>query len=505
MDWREEYKRKLVSAEEAVKVVKSGDRVVISLAQDLWVIPDALFARRDELRGVEILQGVTATNYPWQQPGYEESFIVNCGQFTGPMPRQMMWDRRGDFTAVTYAMEFKDQDEKRPGYIDPDVSIVVVSPPDEHGFCSFGEAMWEKKEFVKRAKKTIAEVDEHRIRTYGDNFVHVSEIDYFVEATPHTPSQEEWDQLWAERAAQLGPEKTQKLKEAYEEANCPWYEVWKFKDAMQVIDVLIPFETMYTLTRQTVLSVGPIPEHIKAIAHYVNQLINDGDCIQIGTGNTSNPLVRAGVFNGKHDLGLHCEVAPPGIPELVRDGVFTGRYKKLHPGKAVCTSFWPSSTRRQHELEIINENQLFELYGSNYTNNVNVIAANDNHVSINNALYVDLTGQVNSETIPGFLLWNGPGGQMDWVIGALNSKGGRSITVLPATAVGGSISRIIPLMEEGLMVTVPRTYTDFIVTEYGIASLLGKSQRRRAEELIAIAHPDHRAELRKEAQKLFWP
>lgn len=505
MNWREEYKSKLVSADEAVKVVNSGDRVVISLAQDLWVIPDALFARRDELRGVEILQGVTATNYPWQQPGCEESFIVNCGQFTGPMPRQMMWERRADFTAVTYALEFKDQDEKRPGYIEPDVSLVVLSSPDEHGFCSFGEAMWEKKEFVKRAKKTIAEVDAHRIRTGGDNFIHVSEIDCFVEATPYSPSQEEIDQLFTERAAQIGPEKAQKFKAAYDEANCPGYEIWKFKDTMSLIDVAIPFETLYNLLAQTVLSVGPIPEHIKGIAHYVNQLLNDGDCIQIGTGNTSNPLVRAGVFDGKNDLGFHCEVAPPGIPELVRDGVFTGRYKNINQGRAVCTSFWPSATRRQDELEIIDGNPLFELYGSHYTNNHSVIAANDNHVSINNALYVDLTGQVNSETIPGFLMWNGPGGQMDWVTGALNSKGGRSITVLPATAVGGSISRIVPLLEEGLLVTVPRTFADFIVTEYGIASLLGKSQRRRAEELISIAHPDHRAELKKEAQKLFWP
>ena len=503
MDWRGEYKRKLVSADEAAKVVKSGDRLTIALSLffEPQLIGQALFARKDELRGVEILQGVVGVDFPWQQPGYEESFIVNCTQFTGPMPRQMMWDRRGDFTPVTFGLEFKDEDKR--GQIEPDVNIAVVSPPDEHGYCHFGPSLWQKKEYAKRAKKNIFEVSDYVIKCHGDGFIHVSNVDYLVENTPYTPSHQEMEELMKPLFARIGQENALKFTALIFEANRPSWFLWKIKDIVSLIGEVLPFDTAYDLLARSVFAAGPIPEHIKGIAHHVNQLINDGDCIQVGTGNTSNPLVRAGVFDGKHDLGFHCEVAPPGIPQLVRDGVFTGKYKKLNTGKAVATA-WMGCTSIE-ESEILNDNPAFETYGSQYTNDPQVIATNDNQVSINNALFVDLTGQIDSETIPGFLLYNGPGGQMDWVIGALNSKGGRSITVLPSVAVGGSISRIIPLMEQGLLVTVPRTYADFIVTEYGIASLFGKSQRRKAEELIAIAHPDFRAELKKEAQKLFWP
>lgn len=502
MDWKEEYKRKMVTAEEAVKVVKSGDRVVIPLAQQPDVLAAALGARKDELKGVEILQGVTSTAYPWYQPGYEEAFIMNCAQYTGPRPRQLMWDRKGDFTPVTYALEFKDLEERRPGCIDPDVLIVVVSPPDEHGFCSFGEALWEKKEYVKRARTVLAEVNSHLIRTYGDNFVHVSEIDYFVEATPYDPTPEE---LERDIYAKLPEDIRDRFRQLIHEVNAPAYGVYRLKDNLEGLVQILGGEGFYRLYRDSVLGAGEVADYVYGIAHYLRELIKDGDCIQIGTGNTSNPLVRAGIFEGKQDLGFHCETAPPGIPGLIEEGVFTGKYKNIDQGKAVCTSYWPCSSMNQKDLDFLNENPLIELYGSHYTNDHRVIAANDNHVSINNALYVDLTGQIACETIPGFLLYNGPGGQMDWVIGALNSKGGRSVTVLPSTAVGGSISRIVPLLETGVLATVPRTLADFIVTEYGIASLLGKSQRRRAEELIAIAHPDYRAELRKEAQKLFWP
>ena len=500
MDWQEEYKRKLVSPSEAVKVVKTGDRVVVPLAQEPDVLAQALGARKDELRNVEILQGVTRTNYPWWLPGYEEAFITNFAQYTGPQPRQMMWDRKADFTPVTYAMEFKDIDERRPGCIDPDVLIVVVSPPDVHGFCSFGESMWEKKEYVKRAKKVLAEVNAHYIRTYGDNFVHVSEIDYFVDGTPYDPTPEE---LERDIYAKMPAEVRDRFRKLIQEVNAPGHGVYRMKDSLEGYLAVLGGENFYRLYCDSVLGVGDVAEHMYGIVHYLSSLIKDGDCIQIGTGNTSNAVVRAGLFNNKQDLGLHTETTPPGLVPMIKEGVFTGKYKNIHRGKAVATSFWPCSSMNRTELDILNENPGIEIYGSHYTNNAAVIAAHDNMVAINNALFVDLTGQIASETIPGFLLYNGPGGQMDWVIGALNSKGGRSVTVLPSTALKGSISRIVPLLEEGIMVTVPRTYADIIITEYGIASLLGKSQRRRAEELISIAHPDHRAELRKQAQKLF--
>ena len=493
MDWREEYKRKTVSAEEAVKGIKSGQKVVIPVLGGVDTLSQALCARKDELKGVEILQGVSGSLYPWYQPGYEEAFTVNIGQYIGPIPRQMMWDRRGDFTPVTFAMEFKDIDERRPGCIDPDVVMVRVCPPDKNGFCNFGTDLWEKKEYIKRAKIAMAEVDETIIRTCGDTFIHVSEIDFFVDATPQTPTPQEFEEFMVSMPSENRP----KIQALFDELKPPLHQIWMLKEAFMFF---APEQVAATL-----MGAGEIPAHTRAIAQHLNPLIKDTDCLQIGTGNTSNPLVRAGMLDGKNDLGFHCEVAPPLIPTLIKEGLFTGKYKNIDIGKAVCSSFRPGIDWRQDELHYMDENPLFEVRGSHYTDNTNVISANDNQVSINNALFIDLTGQVAVETLPGFLLQNGPGGQLDWVMGSLCSKGGRSITVLPSTALSGSISRIVPLLEEGVMVTVPRTFADLIVTEYGVASLLGKSQRRRAEELIAIAHPDHRAELREKARGLFWP
>jgi len=495
MRWREEYKRKQVSAEEAVKAVKSGDWVYIPIGQRLELLAEALWARRDELRGVKIVQGANPPNYPWYQAGYEDSFLVVGDQYSGPLFRPLQWERRGDFCPVGYAMTFKGMDDRRPGAPQPDVTFVVVSPPDEHGFCSFGDSLFHKKDLVKRSRTVVAEVNSLLIRTYGDNFVHVSEIDYFVEATPYVPSQEEIDALMA----QMPPDYRAELEPAMKEMGTPPHVLWKFRDAL-------PYLSQYPISYiKGVLGMGDIPEHCYAIRDYLRTLINDGDTIQIGTGNTSNPTVRAGLFDGMHDLGLHSEVIPPGVIPLVKEGIFTGKYKTIHQGKVVTPSYWPATSFNQYDSEYVNENPLFELYSLSYCNNVRTISAHDNMVSIQNAMFVDLTGQIGSETRPGFLLENGPGGTLDWVIGALNSKGGRSIFVLPSTAMGAGVSRIVPMIPEEVMVTVPRAYADFIVTEYGIASLMGKSQRQRAEELISIAHPDFRAELRKEAQRLFGP
>ncbi len=134
-----------------------------------------------------------------------------------------------------------------------------------------------------------------------------------------------------------------------------------------------------------------------------------------------------------------------------------------------------------------------------------MIAQNDNFHAMNNALSVDLTGQINSESVFGARMINGTGGQPETHLGALLSKGGRAITLLPSTALSGSVSRIVPQQEEGSLITIPRYFADIVISEYGVAQLMGKNHRQRAEELIAIAHPDFRAELKKEAQRLFYP
>lgn len=239
------------------------------------------------------------------------------------------------------------------------------------------------------------------------------------------------------------------------------------------------------------------PAFPMALAGFVNELVQDGDTVQIGTGAMTAQLILAGALEGKEELGIHSEISVPGMNGLVLRGVVTGSRKTRHPGKFVATALTASTTE---EIEFIHENPVYEVYDVEYTNDIQVIASHDNMLAINNAMSVDLTGQIAAETI-GPDLWSGPGGQLEFVIGAMLSKGGRSVTVLPSTARDGELSRITLRHEPGTVVTVPRQFADFVVTEYGIARLYGKSDRERADELISIAHPDHRAELRRRAAK----
>jgi len=170
--------------------------------------------------------------------------------------------------------------------------------------------------------------------------------------------------------------------------------------------------------------------------------------------------------------------------------------------KAVFTSlegFGPE------ELEFANNNCLIELYDEEYVVNIQTISAHDNMVAMNSAISIDLMGQINCETTFSGRMINGTGGQPESHIGAMLSRGGRAITLVYSTALNGTVSCIVPQFDQGAIVTFPRYFADYVVTEYGLARLLGKSVRERAEELIAIAHPDFRPELVKAAQKLFYP
>jgi 4-hydroxybutyrate CoA-transferase len=235
---------------------------------------------------------------------------------------------------------------------------------------------------------------------------------------------------------------------------------------------------------------APFP---RAIAGYINEIVKHGDTIQIGTGMMTLQLANNGAFDGLVDLGVHSEVSTPGLNDLVYKGVITGSRKTRHPGKFVATAL---SATTPEEIEFIHENPVYEVHEVHYTNDIQLIAAHDNMVAINNAMTVDLTGQIAAESI-GADMWSGPGGQLEFVIGATLAKNGRSVTILPAAAKEESVSRIVAQHPPGTVVTVPRQFADYVVTEFGVASLFGKSDRQRAEELINIAHPDHRADLRR--------
>jgi len=203
-----------------------------------------------------------------------------------------------------------------------------------------------------------------------------------------------------------------------------------------------------------------------------------------------------GMIDNKHDLGMHSEATPPGVITKVREGIINGKRKTIHKERVIVTSLGGGS---KEEMGWAKENPLFELVDVGYLENIGVIAANDNMVAINNALAIQLDGQIGAETI-GTRMMSTAGGQTAFVVGALMSKGGRSVTVLPSVSKGNS--RIVSTFKQGTVVTIPRNLADFVVTEYGVATLRGKSLKKRALELVSIAHPDHRAALRKQAEVL---
>ena len=452
MGWREEYRDKLLTPEQAAKIVKSGDRVAFSLETGggPGAFAAAMASRRDELKNVEIEVAATGLNPGWFDPGWEDSFrVVPQGSIDGGAARPGVAERRTDFNPRLFSLWGKALDEGRPGAQGADVFIVVLSPPDEHGYCSFGADMWNKKWYAGTSKTVIGEVNENAIRTYGENSIHASEIDYFVES-----AREQW------------PGTTPEAREYIKQ-----------------------------------MLAQPAPEYMKAIGHHIGTLVRDGDTFGIGAGKIGHALCGQGIFDDKHDLGYYGENIVRGVVRLVKDGIVTGKRKTFHPGKVVCNNL---NSGDPADLAFVANNPMFEIYPVDYIVDIRNIAANDNMVVINSALSVDLTGQIASESI-GHRMYTGSGGQPDLAVGAMLSKGGRSITMLRSTSSDGQTSRITPSLAPGTIVTVPRNFADYIVSEHGIASLHGKTQRERSEELIAIAHPDFRPELREAARKLYWP
>jgi len=230
-----------------------------------------------------------------------------------------------------------------------------------------------------------------------------------------------------------------------------------------------------------------------------DRLVPDRSTIQVGVGSTSGVMMRH--LGNHHDLGMQTEIIPWVSAKLVREGVLTGKYKKIFPELVVGSAFAIATPRE--ELDYADGHPGFELYDFNLTDDVRLIAKEEGIVSVNNALSIDLTGQVDSESM-GPQMYTGSGGQTAFAVGACMA-GGKTIFVLPSSAMvkGERKSRIMPVLPAGSVVTAPRAYVQYVVTEYGIADIRGKTLRQRANELIAIAHPDFRAELTEQARRIF--
>lgn len=238
--------------------------------------------------------------------------------------------------------------------------------------------------------------------------------------------------------------------------------------------------------------IGPVQE---AIGKYVAEMIPDGATLQIGYGGIPDAVVMQ--LTDKHDLGVHTEMVGDGLMSLVEAGVITNRRKNLNPGKIMATFALGS----QKLYRFMHRNPALEMHPVEYTNDPFIAGQNDNLVAINATMQVDLIGQCGSESL-GFAPYSGTGGQADFVRAANRSRGGKAFIVLPSTAKDGTISRIQPVLAPGTHVTTTKNDINYVVTEFGVAQLRGKSAKQRAEALIAIAHPDFRAELRESARKM---
>lgn len=428
MDWKDLYAQRKVSAEEAVSHVRSGDRVVTPNAAGAPIhLIDALVARKDELKNVEIAHMVPLAKAPYAAPEMEGHFIHNS-IFVGGATRATVEAGIGDYTPCFF--------HKVPELFDTtlpvDVAFIHVSTPDEHGWCSYGVTVDYQKHAAEVAKLVVAQVNENMPRTLGDCFIHVSEIDYIVECN--------------EPILELGAPK--------------------------------------------------ITEIEKKIGGYCAELIHDGDTLQLGIGAIPDAVLL--FLKDKKDLGIHTEMFSDGVVELVEAGVINNSKKTLHKGKSVATFLMGS--RRLYDY--VHNNPAVEMYPVNYVNDPVVIAKNDNLVSINSCVQIDLLGQVVSESI-GPVQISGVGGQIDFIRGASMSRGGRSILAMNSTAAGGKVSKIVPFIDQWSAVTTSRNDVQYIVTEYGIAELRGHTMRDRARSLIEIAHPNFRDSLKEEFEKRF--
>jgi 4-hydroxybutyrate CoA-transferase len=487
MDWREEYQRRLCSADEAMCDVQPGNLVMIPIAGPR-VLPAALFRRAKDAGPIELRLAAPLTDPGWLRGESAELFKIEFDLFIGDYARQATDEGRATYLPNLFSLGLKDQADQRPERRTVDVFLTSVTPPDDEGYVQFGAHNWNKRMYVRNSRRTIAEVDPGLRPVFGDNKLHVTEIERFVEV-PAVEITMPIVEAWLRRVDD------QEVKAEYLAI------VDELRGELDRLIIVGPaMARVPPLQVRRALGLAQPPEVAKTIAGYVSEFIPDSATIQIGVGEPGMYLPRAGAFDKKHDLGLHTEMVAPGIARLVDGGVISGKRKTLHPGKAIAVA-WSGSDAE--DLRIVTNNPKFEVYDPDYVLDVRVISQNDNFHSLNNALSIDLIGQINSESVFGSRLINGTGGQPETHMGAVLSRGGRAITMLPSTAMDGAVSRIVTTHEPGAVITVPRYFADTIVTEYGVARLWGKNHRQRAAELIAIAHPDFRAELRRVAKSTF--
>lgn len=429
--YRQAYRRKLTTPDQAVEPIKDSATIVHGMANGE---PPALLAaiahrvRRGDLKDLNIFTFLAMANAAATilSPDLAGLIHNHCWFVTGADREQV---RTGKVLFVPN--QFHQIPRLIQDFMAVDVTVTTVSPMDRAGFFSFGTINDYITTAARHCRRLIVEVNRHMPRVFGDSLLHVSEVDAIVEH------------------------------------DAPLVE-------------LIP--------------AAPKPE-TETIGRHIAAMVPDGATIQLGLGGIPNAVCL--YLEGHKDLGIHTELLVPGMVHLIKKGVITGRRKNRHPRKHIFTN----ALGDRELYEFIHDNPSMESHPVSYTNDPAVIAANDNMISINSTLEVDLLGQCNSEYLGGFE-FSGTGGQLDYVRGAFNSKGGKSIIAFYSTTHGGEVSRVVPRFAAGTVTTTPRMDTHWLVTEYGAVNLMGKSTCERALEIVKLAHPKFRDSLMAEARKM---
>ena len=437
MDYQAMYQQKLTTAEEAVKVVKSGDWVDYGWCTNHPIALDkALAARKDELRDVKVRGGVTM----WmpeiaKADDAGEHFTWNSWHCSG-VDRKIIKKGMGFFSPMRYSELPRFYREN----LTVDVAMLQVTPMDSHGNFSFALAASHLADMLDKAKVIILEVNQNMPWVYGLTGceINIKDVDYVVEG-----------------------------------------------DNPQVAE----------------LGGGGEPTDVdKAVAELIVPQIPNGACLQLGIGGMPNTIGAMIAQSDLKDLGVHTEMYVDGFVDMAMAGKLTGKNKALDKGRQVYA--FAAGTKKLYDY--VNRNPDVMAAPVDYTNDVRVLAQLDNFISINNAIDMDLFGQVNAESA-GLKHISGTGGQLDFVMGAYLSKGGKSFICMSSTVTGkdGTVkSRIVPTLTPGSIATDPRSCVHYIVTEYGMVNLKGLSTWERAEALISIAHPDFREQLIQDAEKM---
>jgi acyl-CoA hydrolase/GNAT superfamily N-acetyltransferase len=428
--WKSYYRERLGSATGVLgSVVQDGNRIFIeSACGEPQHLVRTLVRLLPRYKDIELVQHLSAGSLPedWSEL---QSHCRLKTFFVGPTSRKAVNEGVADYIPI-YMSSIPDLLREDVSW-SLDVSLIQVSPPDDHGFCSLGIGVDIAKAAVDSAKVVIAQVNPRMPRTLGDSFLHVTQLHHFVE---------------------------------YEE----------------------PLIEIVFLERSALA---------ERIAKYVSSLVEDGSTIQVGIGRITNSVLR--YLDDKKDLGIHGEILTDAHLYLVNKGVITGSRKTVHNGKIIIGSVIGS----RELYDFVHNNPEVELYPTDYVNDRRLISRNDQMVAIHSALEIDLTGQVCADSI-GHKVYSGIGGYVDFMHGASRAHKGKTIIVLPSTSPDGRKSRIVSHLTAGAGVVSSRSTVQYVVTEFGIAYLHGKTIRERALALINIAHPKFRERLLAESKNL---